>query len=70
VNATDFLRSSVIVIEAMIASYLRALSAGMMPSQSCWTSSHSTFICSHKAQAMSISKPSSLPFGVTWLNGG
>ena len=43
-----------------MASYFLASSAGMMPSQSCWTSVHSTFISSQSALAMSMSKPTSL----------
>ena len=69
-NATFFLRSSVIDIEATIASYLRASNAGMMPSQSCWTSVHSAPISSHSALAMSMSKPTNVPSADTALNGG
>ena len=69
-NATFFLRSSVMDMDAMMASYLRASSAGMMPSQSCCTSVHSAPISAHSALAMSMSKPTSLPSAVTELNGG
>src|SRR3546814_10708734 len=65
VKSTFSLRSSVIDIEAMMASYLRACRAGMMPSQSWVISSHSTFISSQSALAMSMSKPTRLPSGLT-----
>ena len=64
------MRSSVIDMEATMASYFLAISAGMMPSQSCCTSLHSAFMALHSAQAMSMSKSTSLPSGVTELNGG
>ena len=60
----------VIDIEAMMASNLPAWSAGMMPSQSCVTNSHSAFISSQSALAISMSKPSSLPSEVRLLKGG
>ncbi len=47
-----------------------ALSAGIMPSNSCWTKLHSAFICAQMALAMSMSKPPSLPSGAIIENGG
>ena len=44
-----FMRSSVMLIEAMITSCFFASSPGLRPSQSCSMISHSTFICSHSA---------------------
>ena len=70
VKFTFFFRSGVIDIEAMMASYFFASRAGMIPSQSCLTSSHSTFICSHRASAISMSKPFNSPDGVVSENGG
>ena len=68
--ATRFLRSSVIDIEAEIASNLRLSSAGIMPSHSCLTQVHLAFSSSHKALAMSTSKPCTAPAVSTVLNGG
>ncbi len=47
-----------------------ACSAGMMPFQSEVTNSHSTFISSQSALAMSMSKPVSWPSEPSTLNGG
>ena len=70
VKSTFFLRSSVVVMDAMIASYFLARSAGMMPSQSCLTSVHSAFRLAYKALAISMSKPFISPSGVISLKNG
>jgi hypothetical protein len=70
VKLTTFSRSSVMAIDATMASNLRDCSAGMMPSHSCCTRVHSAFISAHSASAMSMSKPLSLPSGPTSLKGG
>ncbi len=49
VKATRLARSSVAFMPAMMTSYLPASSAGMMPSQSCATKVHFTFIFSQSA---------------------
>ena len=69
-KSTARLRSSVIDMLATMASYLRASSPGMIPSQSWRTNSHVTFILSQSAWAISMSKPMSSPDGSIWLNGG
>ena len=70
VKSTFFLRSSVMSMVAMMASYLRDSSAGMMPSQSCLIRVHFTFISSHRALAMSMSKPFTSPLGSVQEKGG
>ena len=62
-------RLSVMFMPAMIASYLDAFSAGMMPSQSCATTSHCTFMRPQSSLARSTSKPSSLPPGAVKFHG-
>src|SRR3546814_8856190 len=49
VKSTACLRSSVIDIEAMIASYFLAIRPGIMPSQSCTTNSHSNSAAAQSA---------------------
>ncbi|CSC85275.1 Uncharacterised protein [Vibrio cholerae] len=61
-KSTFFLRSSVIDIAAIMASYLRANSEGIMPSQSCGTILHSTCISAHNALAISTTKTHRFPF--------
>ena len=53
-----------------MASYFLASSAGMMPSQSCSTSSHLRPIFSQRAWAISMSKPFSVPSDSFQENGG
>jgi hypothetical protein len=56
-KSTRWRLCSVIAMLATIMSYLRAISPGMIPSQSCATTSHLAFIFSHSAFAMSTSHP-------------
>ncbi|MCY1307128.1 hypothetical protein D9M70_570300 [compost metagenome] len=70
VKSTFSLRSAVIDMDAMMASNFLAISAGMMPSQSCVTKVHSAFISVHSALAMSMSKPVSVPSAARLLKGG
>ena len=63
-------RSGVIDIEATMASHLRSIRAGMMPSQSVLTISHSAPMAAHIALAMSMSKPTTSPEEVVSENGG
>ena len=62
-------RFGVTFMPAMMASYLPAWSAGMMPSQSWATTSHLTFMRRQSSIASSGSKPSSLPCGVEKFHG-
>ena len=54
----------------MIASNLRALRAGIMPSQSCLINVHLASNSAHNAFAISISKPVILPSSSVLLKGG
>ncbi|MCY1451856.1 hypothetical protein D9M71_687450 [compost metagenome] len=69
-KSTACLRSSVIDMEAAMKSNFLAFSAGMMPSQSEVTISHSACIFTHRALAISTSKPTTLPLASIWLKGG
>ena len=64
-----FSRSSVIDIEAMIASIFCALSAGIRPSNDWLMISHSAPISAQSALVTSMSKPVSSPDGSTQANG-
>ncbi|MNG10490.1 hypothetical protein D3C76_1147070 [compost metagenome] len=52
-KSTDFLRSSVMVMEERTASTFFTLSEGIRPSNSCSIHWHLTFISSHMALPMS-----------------
>ena len=64
------LRSSVADIEATMASHFFSRSAGMMPSQSTFTSSQVSPIWAQSAWPMSTSKPTTVPSGATSEKGG
>jgi hypothetical protein len=64
------IRSSVIDIEAMIASICWPSSAGMMPSQAVGTISHSSSAASQTALMISISQPCQLPPASGLAKGG
>ena len=62
-------RSAVIDSELMMTSYFFACRPGIMLSQTCSTNTHLRLICSHRARAMSTSKPVGLPSGVLKVKG-
>ena len=64
------LRSSVADIEATMASHFFSSSAGMMPSQSTFTSSQVSPISAQSALPMSMSKPTIEPSAAVSENGG
>ena len=64
------LRSSVADIEATIASHFFSSSAGIMPSQSTFTSSQVSPISAQSAWPMSMSKPTIEPSSAVSENGG
>ncbi len=69
-KSTACLRSSVIDMDATMKSNFLAFNAGMMPSQSEVTTSHSVFILAHSALPMSRSKPTAWPLASMPLKGG
>ena len=69
-KSTALARSGVMFIEAMARSYFLACTAGMMPSKSMVLTSHCSLASVQMARAMSGSKPTMLPSGLTLENGG
>ena len=63
-------RFAVMFIAELIASNLRACSAGIRPSNAFSTHTHFIFSFAHTALPTSTSKPCSWPAGVLLSNGG
>ncbi|MNW19442.1 hypothetical protein D3C71_2194290 [compost metagenome] len=66
---TFSLRLAVMFIAELMASNLRAVSAGIMPSKSFSTHTHLAFSWAHSALPRSMSKPCTLPLGARYSNG-
>src|SRR5438874_593295 len=69
-KSATFSRSGLIDIDEKIISNLRASSAAIMPSKSCFTHSQSSLARRHISLPRSISNPVKLPSASVFENGG